>query len=95
MLDPNRPYKQQFGDMYFLRLAKIKPYVEQVAVEAFQDIVVGGETAKKVERVLDVRQGELCWVAGTVYMDMPFKPSILDDVSKDVSARAKSSGHLT
>ena len=31
-----------------------------------------------------MRQGELCWVAGTVYMDMPLKPNILDDISKDV-----------
>ena len=38
----------------------------------------------RVDRVLDVRQGELCWVAGTIYMDMPLKPSILDDISKDV-----------
>lgn len=37
-----------------------------------------------MDRVLDVRQGELCWVAGTVYMDMPLKPNILDDISKDV-----------
>lgn len=36
-----------------------------------------------MERVLDVRQGELCWVTGTVYMDMPLKPNILDDISKD------------
>jgi len=35
--------------------------------------------------VLDVRQGQLCWVAGTVYMDMPLKPSVLEDVAKDVS----------
>lgn len=40
----------------------------------------------RVDRVLDVRQGELCWVAGTVYMDMPLKPNILDDISKDVCA---------
>lgn len=71
--------------MYFLRLTKIKPAVEKVAVEAFGDVIVGGEPPKQVDRVLDVRQGEFCWVAGTVYMDMPFKPSILDDVSKDVS----------
>lgn len=69
--------------MYFLRLAKIKPTVDKVAAEAFKDIEVGGIRAKKVERVLDVRQGELCWVSGTVYMDMPYKPSILDDVSQD------------
>lgn len=38
----------------------------------------------RVERVLDVRQGELVWVVGTIYMEMPLKPNILDDISKDV-----------
>ena len=33
--------------------------------------------------MLDVRQGELCWVVGTVYLDMPLKPNILEDISKD------------
>lgn len=37
-----------------------------------------------MERVLDVRQGELSWVVGTVYMEMPLKPNILDDISRDV-----------
>jgi DNA polymerase delta subunit 2 len=71
--------------MYFLRLVKIKPAVEEVAEAAWSDTVIGGSPAKRVERVLDVRQGELCWVAGTLYVDMPLKPNILEDVSKDVS----------
>ncbi len=69
--------------MYFLRLAMLKPAVEQIAEEAWSDIQIGGEKVRRVDRVLDVRQGELCWVAGTVYMDMPLKPNILDDISKD------------
>jgi len=72
--------------MYFLRLAEIKPAVEQIASAAWEGTVIGGEPARRVDRVLDVRQGELCWVAGTVYMDLPLKPSIMDDVSKDVGA---------
>lgn len=40
-----------------------------------------------MDRVLDVRQGELCWVVGTVYMEMPLKPNILDDLSKEVYTR--------
>jgi DNA polymerase delta subunit 2 len=87
-LPKERPYQQQFADIYFLRLTKIKPAVEEVASAAWEDTVLGGETATKVDRVLDVRQGQLCWVAGTVYMDMPLKPSVLEDVSKDVSALA-------
>ncbi|KAF7538340.1 hypothetical protein G7Z17_g12649 [Cylindrodendrum hubeiense] len=82
-LEKQRSYKQQFGDMYFLRLTKIKPAVDEVAAASWSDTVIAGETAKRVPRVLDVRQGELCWVTGTVYMDMPLKPSILEDVSKD------------
>jgi len=70
--------------MYFLRLTKIKPAVEEIAAASFDGIVIGDEPAKKVDRVLDVRQGELCWVAGTVYVDMPLKPNIMDDVAKDV-----------
>ncbi|KAI1820618.1 DNA polymerase alpha/epsilon subunit B-domain-containing protein [Xylaria intraflava] len=82
-LDKDRSYQQQFADTYFLRLTKIKPIVERKAVEAWSKTVIGGEPAKKAQRVLDIRQGQLCWVAGTVYMDMALKPNILDDVSKD------------
>ncbi|KAF4585590.1 DNA polymerase delta small subunit [Ophiocordyceps camponoti-floridani] len=82
-LDKQRPYQQQYGDMYFLRLAKLRPVVDAVAAAAWKGTVIGGEEARRVDRVLDVRQGELCWVSGTVYMDMPLKPNILDDVSKD------------
>ncbi|KAI0883306.1 DNA polymerase alpha/epsilon subunit B-domain-containing protein [Annulohypoxylon maeteangense] len=82
-LDKDKPYKQQFADMYFLRLTKIKPAVEQLAFDAWEGKVIGDEPVKQADRVLDIRQGELCWVVGTVYMDMPLKPNILDDVSKD------------
>lgn len=83
-LEKEKHYQQQFGDMYFLRLTKLKPAVERIAEEAWEDFHIGGETVERVERVLDVRQGKLCWVAGTIYMEMPLKPNILDDISKDV-----------
>lgn len=74
---------QQFGDMYFLRLAKLKPVVEAIAADAWEEFEIAGEHAQRVERVLDVRQGQLCWVAGTIYMDLPLKPNILEDISKE------------
>lgn len=79
----NKHYKQQFADLYFLRLAKLKPSVEAAAADAWEDFEIAGEHAQRVERVLDVRQGQLCWVAGTIYMDLPLKPNILDDMSKE------------
>ncbi|KAI1867986.1 uncharacterized protein JN550_006793 [Neoarthrinium moseri] len=82
-LAKEKSYQQQFADMYFLRLTKIRPAVEQIASEAWADTVIGGEEVKQVDRVLDIRQGELCWVVGTVYMEMALKPNIMEDVSKD------------
>ncbi|KAL1863075.1 hypothetical protein VTK73DRAFT_6477 [Phialemonium thermophilum] len=82
-LPQDRKYQQQYADIYFLRLTKLKPAVEEVATAEWGSTVIGPEAAKRVDRVLDVRQGELCWVAGTVYMDMPLKPNILEDISKD------------
>ncbi|MCJ1397138.1 hypothetical protein MMC11_000330 [Xylographa trunciseda] len=76
-------YQQQYADIYFLRLALLKPAVKEGAEAAWEDFQIAGEAVHQVDRVLDVRQGELCWVMGTIYMDMPLKPNILDDISKD------------
>jgi DNA polymerase delta subunit 2 len=78
-----KQYRQQYGDMYFLRLAMLKPVIEKIASEEWEDFEIAGERAQRVPRVLDVRQGHLCWVVGTVYMDMPLKPNILEDISKE------------
>lgn len=79
----HRHYQQQYADMYFARLAQLKPAVEKIASEAWADFEIAGETARRVDRVLDVRQGELCWVIGTCYMEMPLKPNVLDDIGKE------------
>ncbi|KAI6838134.1 hypothetical protein KC332_g8305 [Hortaea werneckii] len=78
-----RHYQQQYADMYFARLVQLKPAVEQIAREPFDAIEIGGEQCRRVERVLDVRQGELCWVIGTIYMEMPLKPNVLEDIGKE------------
>lgn len=78
-----KQYQQQFADIYFLRLAKLKPVVEKIAQADWEDFEIAGEKANRVHRVLDVRQGQLCWVVGTFYMDLPLKPNILEDISKE------------
>lgn len=85
MLQKDRQYQQQYADIYFLRLTKIKPAVEEVAIAEWEGLSIGNEKARRVDRVLDVRQGELCYVVGTIYVDMPLKPNVMDDVATDVS----------
>lgn len=38
-----------------------------------------------VPRVLDVEKGRLCFIIGTVYMEMSLKPNVLEDIARDVS----------
>lgn len=87
-LPPAKQYQQQFADMYFLRHTKLRAATDSAGHLAWSDFSLGGQSAKKVDRVLDVRQGELCWVTGTVYVDMPMKPNIMDDISRDHWAAA-------
>ncbi|KAI5812389.1 DNA polymerase alpha/epsilon subunit B-domain-containing protein [Pyronema omphalodes] len=82
VVDPS--YSQQFSDMYFLRLAKLKPILEEVTQNAWEDYEVDGQKARPVTKALDVRPGEICWVTGTIYMDMPLKPNILEDIQKEM-----------
>ncbi|KAK4546212.1 hypothetical protein LTR36_002349 [Oleoguttula mirabilis] len=78
-----RHYQNQYADMYFARLAQLKPATLAIAADAFDTFSIADETARRVDRVLDVRQGELCWVVGTCYMEMPLKPNVLDDIGKE------------
>lgn len=48
-----------------------------------------------VQRVLDVVKSQLCWILGTVYMDMPLKPNVLEDLGRDVSAQLNLSRQFT
>ena len=34
--------------------------------------------------MLDVEKGQLCYIVGTVYMDMPLKPNVMEDIARDV-----------
>ncbi|KAG9015471.1 hypothetical protein FRB94_000076 [Tulasnella sp. JGI-2019a] len=73
-------YAHQYSSIYFLRLTELRKTIEGVAGSKW------GNLARKpdyVKRVLDVTKGQLAYVIGTVYMEMPLKPSILEDIAKD------------
>jgi DNA polymerase delta subunit 2 len=44
--------------------------------------------------MLDVENGKLCYIIGTVYMDMPLKPNVLEDLAREVSQSAYGHGTL-
>ena len=48
---------------------------------------------KNTKRVLDITQGSLCYVVGTIYMEMRLKPNILEELAREVCPR-KQHGYL-
>ncbi|TKX25168.1 DNA polymerase alpha/epsilon subunit [Elsinoe australis] len=89
-----RTYTQQFSDLYFSRLALLKPPTAAIASSVWGNFKLGSTPAQKVDRVLDVRQGDLCYIVGTVFMEMPLKPNVLEDVGREewISAPVNSLG---
>lgn len=95
----HKSYRHQFANLYYARLTYLKPLVEQKAKEKWADIKGEQHRVKRfvsssrrlagspplVPRVLDVERSQLCFIVGTVYMDMPQKPNVLEDVGRDVS----------
>lgn len=73
----SRTYAQQFANVYYLRLSKLREKL--VAAASFK------WKGKKVGRVLDVGVGELCVVVGTVYCEMKLKPNVLEDLAREVN----------
>ncbi|KDQ59486.1 hypothetical protein JAAARDRAFT_174842 [Jaapia argillacea MUCL 33604] len=81
----NKSYKHQYANIYFVRLRLLRGVVEERARARWAN-VQGSPVL--VPRVLDVIKTKLCWIVGTVYMDMPLKPNVLEDIARDRSLPA-------
>ncbi|TNY19564.1 DNA polymerase alpha/epsilon subunit B-domain-containing protein [Rhodotorula diobovata] len=94
--DPLRPsfttsrtdgqFAKQFANLYWLRLVVQRKRVLERARKRWVE-GSGLEGAKSppqhVKRLLEVENGKLCYVVGTVYVDMPLKPNVLEDLARD------------
>ncbi|KZV65840.1 hypothetical protein PENSPDRAFT_111792 [Peniophora sp. CONT] len=81
----NKSFKHQYANIYFLRLRLLRTYVEKQAEKKWHDLA---GSPRLVPRVLEVTKGQLCFIVGTVYMDMPLKPNVLEDIGRDRSIPA-------
>ncbi|KAF8162965.1 DNA polymerase alpha/epsilon subunit B-domain-containing protein [Crassisporium funariophilum] len=77
-----KSYKHQYSNIYFIRLRLLRECLEERAHKRWKNIA-GNPVL--VPRVLEVEKGQLCYVVGTVYMDMPLKPNVMEDIARDHS----------
>ncbi|RKP10662.1 DNA polymerase alpha/epsilon subunit B-domain-containing protein [Thamnocephalis sphaerospora] len=75
-----RSYQQQYANVYFQRLNRLKA---PAAAEAKRRWSKQHGIQNVLPRILDVQTGQLCCVVGTVYVDMKLKPNVLEDVARE------------
>jgi DNA polymerase delta subunit 2 len=68
------------------RNSRVRIYLSPPTRRVFSRVHLG--EPKFVERVLEVEKGQLCYIIGTVYLEMPMKPNILEDIARDHSMPA-------
>ncbi|CAK9780848.1 unnamed protein product [Cutaneotrichosporon oleaginosum] len=79
-IDPtSRSYKHQYSNIYFVRLVELRPIVEARAAKLWAK--VRGKPPL-LPRILNLQRGQLCYIVGTVYMDMPLKPNVLEEMAR-------------
>ncbi|WVR04983.1 hypothetical protein IAU60_001995 [Kwoniella sp. DSM 27419] len=76
----SRSYKHQYANIYFVRLVELRPTVEDKAKERWKGI---RGKPPLLPRILNLTRSQLCYIVGTVYLDMPLKPNVLEDMARD------------
>ncbi|KAK4056175.1 DNA polymerase delta small subunit Cdc1 [Microbotryomycetes sp. JL221] len=81
----DKQFSKQYANLYWLRLVVQRNIVLQRAQSRWKHVTAGPkhEAPTFVKRMLDVQQGQLCFIIGTLYMDMPLKPNVLEDLARD------------
>ncbi|CAG8455027.1 14690_t:CDS:10 [Funneliformis caledonium] len=69
--------RKQYASIYFIRYEELSPIVLNAAK------VKWNTGASHVDKILEVKPDTLCYIVGTVYMEMQYKPNILAEVSRD------------
>ncbi|TFK72543.1 hypothetical protein BDN72DRAFT_315682 [Pluteus cervinus] len=78
----DKSYKHQYSNIYFVRLRLLREAVEEKAKQKWGSMV---ENPVLVPRVLEVSKSQICYIIGTVYMNMPLKPNVIEDIARDHS----------
>ncbi|GAA6035952.1 hypothetical protein JCM8097_005182 [Rhodosporidiobolus ruineniae] len=79
----DKHFSKQYANLYWLRLTELKQRVRERARRRWSELEGVKTPPPYVKKLLEVDNGQLCYVIGTVYVDMPLKPNVLEDLARD------------
>ncbi|GMF19443.1 unnamed protein product [[Candida] boidinii] len=81
-----RTYGSQFNQMYNQRVKSLKSRVMKMAIFKWKNETINDAPVVYTNKILDVKDSTPCYIIGTVFMDMKYKPNILKEVSENMYA---------
>ncbi|KAL0141178.1 DNA polymerase alpha/epsilon subunit B-domain-containing protein [Mucor lusitanicus] len=82
MLIKKHSYKQQYASIYYVRLLKLRHLLVDVCRSKWMSLP---EKPQYINKILDIQPGELCYMLGTIYLEMPAKPNVMNNLQDDNS----------
>ncbi|KAG7820648.1 hypothetical protein KL909_004520 [Ogataea angusta] len=79
-----RTYANQFNKIYSQRVKKLKSRCLKRANAKWKQETINNKSVVYVNKILDIKNMTPCYTIGTVFMDMKYKPNILEEVSNNV-----------
>ncbi|CAO0802974.1 unnamed protein product [Mucor circinelloides] len=75
-------YKQQYASMYYVRLLKLRQALADACQSKWMSLP---EKPRYINKILDIQPGELCYMLGTIYLEMPAKPNVMNNLEDEDS----------
>ncbi|KAI8644698.1 DNA polymerase alpha/epsilon subunit B-domain-containing protein [Parasitella parasitica] len=73
-------YNQQYASMYYIRLLKIRQALSDACELKWASLP---EKPRYIHKILEIQPGELCYMLGTIYLEMPAKPNVMNSLEDE------------
>ncbi|KAI8974388.1 DNA polymerase alpha/epsilon subunit B-domain-containing protein [Pilobolus umbonatus] len=73
-------FNQQYANMYYVRLLQLKQAILKNAEDRWGSLP---ERPRYSPKILDVQLGDLCYMVGTVYIEMDNKPNVMHHLDEE------------
>ncbi|KAI8372381.1 DNA polymerase alpha/epsilon subunit B-domain-containing protein [Choanephora cucurbitarum] len=82
LLVKKRSFQQQYASIYYVRLVQLRKALEKTAKARWSSVP---ENPQFLSKILDIQPGRLCYMLGTVYLEMANKPNVMNNLEDEES----------
>lgn len=78
-------FTQQYAGLYFWRLNVQRQKILENISYSWAKLI---PEPKHIDRIISIKEKEVCYIIGTVFQEMSLKPTILDEITREAWVQA-------